>query len=286
MSRAAREPQESGMDTSTEQVRVNWREAGDGAPAVLLHGFPFNSAMWEPQLTSVPAGWRFIAPDLRGFGGSSAAPGDGAYTMPAFAHDVALLLDHLEAQRVVLCGLSMGGYIALEFWRLFPERVMGLVLSDTRATPDDDGARANRYALAEKVGSHGAAAVLEAMLPKLFSPATVKERPDVVERVRSMMEVAPVDTLRRSLLGMAERSDTESLLRMIQVPTLVLVGADDAITPPGDAQLIARGIRGSRIETIADAGHLPNLEQPQAFNHALHGFLRSSINPDALSFTI
>jgi 3-oxoadipate enol-lactonase len=274
------------MDTNAGDVRVNWREAGSGHAAVLLHGFPFSSAMWEPQLSTVPPGWRYIAPDLRGFGGSSAAPGSDPYTMSVFARDVGALLDHLDAGRVVLCGLSMGGYVALAFWRLFPERVMGLVLSDTRATPDSDEARAGRYELAEKVGTNGAAAVADAMLPQLLSPATVRDRPGLVDHVRSMIDVAPTDSLRRTLLGMAERPDSEPLLRMIQVPTLVLVGADDEITPPGDAQLIARGIRGSRIETIPDAGHLANLERPGAFNHALHGFLTSSVNPDALNFSI
>lgn len=267
------------METSTENARLNWRENGSGIAVVLLHGFPFSSAMWEPQLSSVPDGFRFIAPDLRGFGSSSAAPGGEDYTMIAFARDVASLLDHLKIERVVLCGLSMGGYVALAFWRAFPARVTGFVFSDTRATADTKEGRASRYDLAEKVRADGSAAVRDAMLPKLLSPATERERPHLVEQVRSMIEIAPEESLRRTLIGMAERPDSEPLLRMITAPTLVLVGADDAITPPGDAQLIARGIRGSRIETIADAGHLPNLEQPAEFNSRFYHFLDHSIRP-------
>jgi 3-oxoadipate enol-lactonase len=272
------------MDTNMDNARLNWREAGSGTPVVLLHAFPFSSAMWEPQLSSVPAGFRFIAPDMRGYGSSSAAPGGEDYTMISFARDVASLLDHLEVERVALCGVSMGGYVAFAFWRAFPSRVLGFVLSDTRATADTKETRAGRYELAEKVNEQGAAAVRDALMPKLLSPATQRERPHVVEQVRSMIEVAPGESLRQTLIGMAERPDSEPLLRMIAVPTLVLVGADDTITPPGDAQLIARGIRGSRIESIADAGHLPNLEKPGEFNHSMYSFLQSSINPNALSF--
>lgn len=266
-------------------VRLNWREAGEGTPLVLLHGFPLNSAQWEPQLANPPAGWRLIAPDLRGFGASSGG-GSGPYTMDVFAQDVASLLDSLGVERAVLCGVSMGGYVTFAFLRGFRERVLGLVLSDTRAGADDEQARVARKALAERVGEQGAAAVRSAMLPKLVSAATHRDHPEVVERVAGMIDVAPVDALQRALHGLATRHDSEPLLRTIEVPTLIVVGADDEITPPGDAQLLARGIRGARLELIRDAGHLPNLEQPEMFDQALHGFLAASFNPDALHFTI
>jgi 3-oxoadipate enol-lactonase len=273
------------MDTSMDGVRMNWREAGEGTPLVLLHGFPLNSAQWEPQLASPPAGWRLIAPDLRGFGASSTG-GEGPCTMDMFAHDVAALFDEVGIERAVLCGVSMGGYVAFAFMRAFPERVMGLVLSDTRAGADTDQARAGRHALAARVEQEGAAAVRQAMLPKLVSAGTRRDRPDVAERVGAMIDVAPSDALQRTLLGMAERPDSEPLLRSIDVPTLVLVGEDDEITPPGEAQLLARGIRGARFELIRDAGHLPNLEQPELFNQVLHNFLSNSFNRDTLHFTI
>jgi 3-oxoadipate enol-lactonase len=273
------------MDTSMDMVRLNWREAGEGAALVLLHGFPLNSAQWEPQLASVPDGWRAIAPDLRGFGASSGG-GDGPYTMDRFAADVAALLDELKIERAVLCGVSMGGYVAFAFLRAFPKRVLGLVLSDTRAGADSEQAKAGRHALAEKVGKEGAAAVREAMLPKLVSENTRSIRPAVAEQVAAMVDIAPVDSLQRTLHGLAVRPDCEPLLRTITVPTLIVVGEDDTITPPGDAQLLARGIRGARLELIRDAGHLPNLEQPQLFDRALHGFLAASFNPGPLGFRI
>jgi 3-oxoadipate enol-lactonase len=267
------------METSLTHTRLHWREAGEGPTVVLLHGFPFSSAQWEPQLASPPDGWRLVAPDLRGFGASSASPGNEPYTMSGMAHDVARLLDELEIGRAVICGLSMGGYVAFAFWRAYRERTIGMVLCDTRATPDTDTARAGRVELAERVAREGAAAVRDAMLPKLLSPGTVRQRPDVVERVRAMMDVAPADALRHALLGMAERPDSEPLLRMIEVPTLVIVGEDDAITPPGEVALMARGIRGSQYEPIPDAGHLPNLERPELFDRVLHNFLQSAIRP-------
>jgi 3-oxoadipate enol-lactonase len=270
---------------AVDHVRLNWREAGEGRPLVLLHGFPFNSMQWQPQLESPPDGWHVIAPDLRGFGASSAG-GTGPYTMDIFAADVAALLDSLDVPEAVFCGLSMGGYVALAFLRAFPQRVRGLVLCDTRAAADSADARAGRHALAEKVGTDGAAAVRDAMLPKLVSDTTRRENPELVERIGDMINIASTDTLQRALLGMAERPDSEPLLRQIEVPTLVIVGADDAITPPGDAQMLARGIRGARIETIADAGHVSNLEQPDRFNRALTDFLQAAFDSQRVRFSI
>jgi 3-oxoadipate enol-lactonase len=146
------------MDTDLTPA-LNWREAGEGPAVVLLHGFPFNAAQWEPQLASPPAGWRLIAPDLPGFGASPASPGDEPYTMSAMAREVARLLDRLGVERAVICGLSMGGYVAFAFWRAFRERTVGLILCDTRATPDTDAARKDRHELAERVTRDGAAAV-------------------------------------------------------------------------------------------------------------------------------
>jgi 3-oxoadipate enol-lactonase len=270
------------LDNELDEARLNWREAGEGAPLVLLHGFPFNATQWEPQLEAPPAGWRVIAPDLRGFGSSSGG-GEGPYTMEIFANDVARLLDSLKIRRVVLGGLSMGGYVALAFWRAHRARVAGLVLSDTRAGADNPRQREGRNDLVAQIEKEGAAAVTAAMLPKLVSDATRRERPEVVEQIRSMIEVAPTDSLQRALLGIAERPDCEPLLRDIEVPTLVLVGDADAITPPGEAQLMARGIRGSRMEKIADAGHVANLEQPEAFNRVLHDWLTTAVMRETLT---
>jgi pimeloyl-ACP methyl ester carboxylesterase len=253
-------------------VDIEWREAGKGHTLLFVHGFPFNSAMWGPQLTNLPAGWRGIAPDLRGFGAS----GEGAesvYTMELFARDLNALLDHLGVAKAVICGQSMGGYITFEFWRLFRERVRALVLTDTRAGPDTADAKKAREHLAQKVDAEGITPVVEGMLPKLISSTTRHSKPGVVQQLKAMMQETPPRTMARALRGMAVRPDSEPLLRTIDVPALVLVGAEDAITTKGQAEFLARGIRGAGMETIDDAGHMPPLEQPQIFNRVLATFL-------------
>jgi 3-oxoadipate enol-lactonase len=260
------------MSPKVNGVRLEWREAGSGDPIVFVHGFPFNSAMWGPQLAALPAGWRGIALDLRGFGASEEGT-ESVYEMQLFARDVAGVLDQLGLSSAVVCGLSMGGYIAFELWRLFPQKVRALVLADTRAGADSADARRARERLAARVEAEGAQPVIDAMLPKLVSPTTRYMQPGVVQAIRAMMQETPATTMARTLRGMAARPDSEPLLRTIEVPTLVVVGAEDAITGKGQSEFLARGIRGARIETIDDAGHVPPLERPDEFNRVLHAFL-------------
>jgi pimeloyl-ACP methyl ester carboxylesterase len=280
------------------QHPLHWVEAGpsDGAVLLLLHGFPFNSAMWRPQLETPPAGWRVIAPDLTGFGGSAAtvaagtaAAGSAAtatgtaaaaaatLTMDRMADDVAALLDRLRIRGAAVCGLSMGGYVTFALLRRHAARVRALVLADTRAAPDSEDVRRGRLETAARVATEGNGPVVEAMLPKLFSPVTPQRQPDLVAEVRAMMADAPPAAVAAALRGMAARPDSTPMLRSINVPTRVVVGQSDQITPPGEAQLMARAIPGAMIEVIPDAGHLPNLENAAAFDSALTAFLRTLI---------
>lgn len=260
------------MGVTVNGVELEWRERGSGDAVLFIHGFPFNSAMWGHQLAGLPDGWRGIAPDLRGFGASEIGE-EPVFAMDILAGDLARLLDHLQIERVVLCGLSMGGYVAFDFWRQFGDRVRGIVLSDTRATADSPDTRRARHHLADRVREEGPAPVIEALLPKLLSTATTRKNKGVVSMVRAMMEETQPETMARALLGMAARSDADPLLRTIDVPVLVVVGADDVITSRGQAEMLARGIRGARIEFIEAAGHIPPLEQPEEFNLHLTQFL-------------
>ena len=254
-------------------MSLKYRESGDGDQVVLfVHGFPFDSAMWEPQLGALPDGWRGVAPDLTGFGGS-AGRADAIYTMDLFARDLVALLDELEIERAVVCGLSMGGYIAMAMWRLHPGRVRALVLCDTRAGADSEEARRGRGMLAAKVERAGAQAVVEAMLPKLVAARTRGAQPDVVEQVKQMMLGARPESLVRALHGLAARPDSVHTLESVTVPTLVIVGAEDAITPPAESGLIHERVHGSRLVEVAGAGHVSNMENPDEFNTALFGFL-------------
>jgi pimeloyl-ACP methyl ester carboxylesterase len=268
------EPEEA-MQALVNGIRMHWRETGRGDAVLFVHAFPLHGGMWDDQIDRLPQRWRWLAPDLRGFGGSEAGEGDGPLAMDLLADDLAAFLDAVGIDRAVLCGLSMGGYVALAFWRWHSDRVRALVLSDTRAGPDTEQGRAWRRELAERVRREGAVAVADAMLPKLLAERTRRERPEIVDRVRSMIESTPPGTLVRALQGLADRPDSTDLLPTIDVPTLVLVGEEDATTPVSEAEFLQRTIPDARLVVLPGAGHLPNLEAPEAFNRALVHFLEA-----------
>jgi 3-oxoadipate enol-lactonase len=267
---------------------VSYLEAGAPSPSggtlLLLHAFPLAADMWRPQLEAVPDGWRFVAPDLRGFGASALedAPAGGAppVSIDDYAADAVALLDHLDVGRAVVAGLSMGGYAAFAIVRAAPGRLRGLVLADTRAEADGETARAARDAMLERLAEGGPAAVAERMLPGLLGATTRASRPGTVDLVRALAVAQPGDAIARAILRLKSRPDSTPLLSAIDVPTLVLVGAEDEITGPDDARRMHEGIAGSRLERIDGAGHLSNLEAPAAFNAALLRFLAGSFARD------
>ena len=247
-------------------------DRGAGVPLLLVHGFPLDHAMWAGQVDELPAHCRVIVPDLRGFGRS---PADGEkVTMEHFADDLAAMLDGLGiAEPVVLCGLSMGGYIALQFWRNYRARLRGLVLCDTRAAADAPEAAAARLTLAERVLREGPAPLVEIMLPKLFGEATRRQRPDVVKGLRRVMMATDPRGIAAAARGMAERPDMTGMLDRIACPTLVIVGEHDAISPPAEMRGIAEAVPGAKFVEIPAAGHMSPLENPAAVNAALAEFL-------------
>jgi pimeloyl-ACP methyl ester carboxylesterase len=254
-------------------IELAYEVSGTGAPVVLLHGFPFNRTLWREQVEALHERYTVITVDLRGHGETPATDGDAPATMEAMAEDVAALLDELRIERVVLGGLSMGGYVTLAFCRLFPERVRALLLADTRPQADTDEARLKREETATRALREGMRTIADAMLPKLLAPATHAERPEIVARVSDMILHTDPQGAAAALRGMAVRRDHTEMLREIKCPTLIIVGSLDAITPPTDAELMQREIRGSRLEVIAGAGHVSNVERPAEFNHALKKFL-------------
>lgn len=265
------------MQAMVGGIRMHWREAGHGPRAVVfVHGFPFDGSLWDDQLERLPRRWRLAAPDLRGFGRSEAGPDHGPLTMERFADDLALWLDHLGIERATLCGLSMGGYVAFAFWRRYRERVAALVLCSTRAGADSPEARQGRHALAERVRRDGARVVAETMIPKLLAPGTLKTQPAVEERLRRMIEAQPAESIARATEGMALREDSTALLPTIDVPVLVVAGTEDAVAPLAEAERMRDAIPDARLVEITSAGHLPNLEQPAAFDTALTHFLEAN----------
>ena len=262
--------------TRIDDIQMAYTDTGVGRPVVLIHGYPFNRSLWNEQVAALSNSYRIITPDLRGFGESDSSPGPA--TMNRMAKDVAQLLDHLEITRAVIGGLSMGGYVALAFYKQFPSRVHALILADTRAQADTEEGKQTRAQQAEKALSEGMAGIADAMLPKLLTPETVSKRPEIVKRVRDMMLRTKPEGTASALLGMAEREDQTKLLPRITSPTLIMVGADDAITPVADSEKMHNAIAGSRLVVLENAGHVSNLERTGEFNEALLNFLRDSVD--------
>ena len=251
--------------------RIAYDDYGDAADTlVLLHGYPFNRSMWREQASALSARHRVIAPDLRGHGETTISE---SVTMEEMARDVAALIDELKIERATIGGLSMGGYVTLAFYRLFPERARALVLADTRANADTAEARRTRAESAQQALREGMSAIADAMLPKLLAPATLRDRPDIAERVRRMMIDTEPSGAAAALHAMAARRDQTNLLPEIDVPTLVIAGSEDALTPPRDSEAIRDAIPHSRMEIIEGAAHVSNIERPDEFTRVLKRFL-------------
>ncbi|MGH8867444.1 MAG: alpha/beta fold hydrolase [Actinomycetes bacterium] len=253
-------------------VDLAYDETGAGEPLVLVHGHPFDRSMWAPQVAHrTRLGWRVVTPDLRGYGAST--PPSGTTTWDAYARDVAALLDHLGIDRAVLAGLSMGGQIAMEFHRLFPERLRGLVLADTSPVAETQAGRRQRHEVADRLLREGMDAVSDELLPMMVSARTLDEQPDVADHVLRMMKATAPDGAAAALRARAARPDYVAMLAHVSVPTLVVVGREDAYTPVDTARAMAARIPGATLSVVEGAGHLPTLEQPDAFNAALQALL-------------
>ena len=254
---------------------VRYLDAGSGWPVVLIHAFPLNADMWRPQLERVPEGWRFIAPDLRGFGPEAAAP--GAITLDDMAGDIAALLDELAIDPAVIGGLSMGGYVTFALFRRAPERFSGMILADTRASADTPQGLDGRRQMIATARAEGASGVAQSMLPKLLGKSSHERRPDLSPRVRALIERSSTPGIVAAIEAMMARPDSTKDLSRISCPTLVIVGEEDALTPVTDAVALQNQIARSRLVILPQAGHLSNLEVPDAFALALSDFLSSNL---------
>jgi pimeloyl-ACP methyl ester carboxylesterase len=254
--------------------RICCLEAGAGWPVVLLHAFPLSSRMWRPQLNQVPDGWKFIAPDLAGFGGSS--PLEVPPTMDAFADDVVMLLDRLAIDRATIGGLSMGGYITFALLRKTPERFIGVVLANTRAQADTPDGREGRVKMRQLVVDRGVGAVADQMMPKLLGETSRRERPELERHVRRLIEGNAPAGVAAAIEAMMQRPDSTPLLQRIGRPTLIIAGAEDTLIPRADAEVMHNAIERSHLVVLDGAGHLSNVETPEEFSAALSDFLTSN----------
>lgn len=260
-------------------TRLHIRQSGSGPVALFIHGFPLDSTMWIEQISDLSSVRRCIAPDLRGFGRS--APVTGApLTMEQHAEDLAGVLDLVSAEEADIIGLSMGGYVAMAFADMYPDRVRSLALVDTRAGADSDEDKAGRDAMAMRVLDEGRGAIAEAMENGLLGPnASIAAR----ARVRSMVEGCPYETIIGSLGGMRDRPDRTATLRGVHVPAAVIVGEMDAVTPPEEAAVMAEALPDASLSVVPGAGHMAPIESPAAVNEALRSLIdRTEATPDGV----
>ncbi|MBU1641768.1 alpha/beta fold hydrolase [bacterium] len=260
------------MRVRVNDIMVGYSDEGaHGAPAVIfVHGFPFNRSMWKSQMEALSEGWRVVACDIRGHGESDI--GERPYSIGLFAEDLIGLMDVLKIEKAVLCGLSMGGYIALNAVLSHPERFDALVLSDTQCAADSPEGKEKRSDAIEAIRKNGVEWYADTSLKNFFTPGSLKIEGAEIAAVREMIAATAEETLVRTLHALREREESCSRLQEIAVPVLVLVGEEDSITPPEAARLMQEKIEGSHLSVIAKAGHLSNMENPGSFNKELKNF--------------
>jgi len=266
------------LSATVDGRATRYLEAGKGRPLILLHAFPLSADMWLSQLGYVPDGWRFIAPDLRGFGSSrndasSRRELNALLGMDDYAGDILGLMNALSIETAVIGGLSMGGYVTFALFRRAPERFAGVILADTKAQADTPDGLAGRRAMLETLRTKGVKAVVDALLPKVVGETTHRERPQVFADTRRLMEANQSDAIDAALHALMARPDSTPDLGRIRCPALVIVGQEDTVTPAADAELLARSIPGTELVVLPRVGHLSNLEAPGDFSSALRRFL-------------
>jgi pimeloyl-ACP methyl ester carboxylesterase len=257
------------MKYTRQGISLEFDDLGNGTPLLFIHGFPLDRSMWGPQVNALQKVCRVIAPDLRGFGQSSDTDGQ-AVTMDLYAEDMKALLDSLNVKQVVVCGLSMGGYIALAFVAKYADRVKGLILSNTKAGADTDAGRQGRLDTSIKIEQTGSTdVVVDGMAPKMLGPDAKSE---TATFVHSMMSRQRSTTVTSALRGMAARPDRTPLLASIKFPTLIITGSADVVIPPNESEAMHKAMAHSTLVNIPEAGHLANLDKPDTYNEVVQAF--------------
>jgi pimeloyl-ACP methyl ester carboxylesterase len=259
---------------TVNDLTLHYEQTGTGTPVLLIHGHPFDCTMWRSQLA---AGFdaHLIAPDLRNFGRTTSPNGPASWS--TYAEDLLKLADTLGIQSFAAVGLSMGGQIALEIFALATDRILGLALCDTSAQLDTPEKRANRLALADRLEREGMEPYAIEVLPKMVCDHTIDTKPEVARELVEMMKSCPVRGAADAARARTRRRDYVPLLPTIKVPSVIIVGEFDAFTPILDAELMHNAIPSSQVVIIKEAGHLTNLEQPEAFDQALGTLVRTLV---------
>jgi len=258
----------------SEDAELAYWVEGNGPPLVLLHPFPVHHELWLPASRELVSRYRMILPDLRGHGESGI--GEGPATMAKHAADLARILDDAGVGRAAMAGVSIGGYLLFEFWRRFPGRAAALILCSTKAQADTPEGRNSRLKVAGEVLEKGTEPFIEGMIPKVFGRSTLDARPDLVDGAKRMMLKMSAEDISLVQRGMAERPDSVPTLKTINVPTMLVVGDEDTLSPIADAELMRQNIAGSQLKIVPKAGHFAIWEQPEAVGMLVRQFLDSA----------
>ena len=260
--------------TEVSNFTISYNDVGEGEiPIIFLHGFPFDKTMWKGQLDNLKSNNRLIAVDIRGFGKSIDA--NSELSMDLFGQDLIAFMDKLQIDKAVVCGLSMGGYIALNVLKNYPNRFEALILCDTQCIADTAEGKEKRYKTIEQINTDGPSEFNDGFIKNVFHADSLSAKHEIVESLRSTVVANSKEAITAGLVALAERSETCSSLSDIQVPTLIICGKQDVVTPLAQSEFMHSHIKGSTLKVIDNAGHVSNLEQPEEFNKHLVDFLNS-----------
>lgn len=260
------------LTVNVNNFDLSYDDVGEGlVPIVFLHGFPFDKTMWREQMDYLKATRRVIACDIRGFGKSTDE--ESHLSIDLFANDLILFIDKLELEKVIICGLSMGGFIALNAMIRFPSRFEALMLCDTQCIADSYEVKVKRYETIEEIKEYGVSNFNEGFIKKVFHEDSITNKPELVEQLRTVVFSNSQHIICQGLLALAERSESCSFLDEITIPTLIICGREDIVTPLEESKYMNKNISGSVLHVINNAGHVSNLEEPAKFNKLLRDFL-------------
>ena len=260
------------LSVNINNLDVSYDDLGEGSiPIVFLHGFPFDKTMWNEQLESLRTKHRVIACDIRGFGKSKDE--SSPLSIDLFTNDLILFIDKLDLEKVIICGLSMGGFIALNTMKRFPSRVEALILCDTQCIADSYEVKVKRYKAINEINEYGVTNFNEGFIKNVFHKDSITTKPELVEQLRRVVFSNSQHIITQGLVALAGRSETCSILNTIHIPTLIICGKEDIVTPLDESKFMNKHIKDSIIHVINNAGHVSNLEEPIIFNKLLRDFL-------------
>jgi pimeloyl-ACP methyl ester carboxylesterase len=260
------------LTTPVNNFDLSYDDVGEGnIPIIFLHGYPFDKTMWQGQMDFLKPAYRLIACDIRGFGRSTDE--ESPLSIDLFADDLIKFMDKLNIYKAVLCGLSMGGFIALNALKRFPSRFEALVLCDTQCIADTMEVKENRYKAIDEIKANGATDFSEGFIKKVFHKDSITNKKELVGQLRIVVYSNSQHIISQGLVALAERSETCSTLSAITIPTLIICGREDEVTPLAQSEMMHQNIKGSVLQVIDNAGHVSNLEQPHEFNKYLGDFL-------------